>query len=259
MGNSEEFRIKDSGPPPIFPPQSRSLYSDIKYYLLHKPAIPTLISFSRSADRKNYSNRIMQRLHIDVGQYSILNIHKIGINAPARYVFEELLKWDHDSLCWPNHIATVGRIDGQLDHIEIFLFGMKKHFFGSKKGLLGLNFIPLFNLDAIRFQHAPEPWSVDNGRYLLYQCSGGYPIGIFAVYVRSPIRDEGEIEKAQLFLTVSFNFYGSRDWSDNPVVNYTWEMIHNRVTANVMNRIKQVCEAQFLETMEGLNEDSTPQ
>ena len=194
----------------------------------------------------------MQRLHISVEEYRILNVHKIGINAPVRYVYEELQKWDYDSLCWPNYIATVGRIDGQLEHIEIFLFGQKKHLLGFRNGWLGLNFIPLFCLDAIRFQHMPDPWSVDNARYLLYRCSGGYPIGIFASYVRSPIKGEGETEPAQFFLTVGFNFYGNRDWSDNPLVNYIWETIHNRVTANVMNRIKQVCEAKFQLTMDGL-------
>lgn len=235
------------------PPRSQSLLADIRYFLLHQPSVPTLIRFPSVADRENYSHRISQRLHINVDEYRILNIHKIGINAPVRYVYEELLRWDHNSICWPNHIATVGRIDGQLEHIEIFLFGKKKHLFGFKNGWLGLNFIPLFCLDAIRFQHLPNPWSVDNARYLLYKCSGGYPIGFFASYVRSPIKEEGELEQSQHFLIVGFNFYGNKDWSNNRLVNSIWEIIHNRVTANVMNRVKQTCEVKFQETMEGLD------
>ena len=204
---------------PVLPPRSGGLFSDIQYFLFHKPAVPTLINFVSAADRENYSQRIMQRLDISVDQYRILNIHKIGINAPVRYVYEELLKWDHNSLSWPNHIATVGRIDGQLEHIEIFLFGQKKHLLGFKNGRLGLNFIPLFNLDAIEFQHLPDFSDVDNARYLLYRCSGGYPIGIFAIYVRSPISEENETEQAQLFFTVGFNFYGNKNWSNIAVVN----------------------------------------
>lgn len=238
--------------PPAYPPRSRSLLSDIRYFLLHKPSIQTLIGFASAAERENYSQRIMQRLDINVEQYRILNIHKIGINVPVRYVHEEILRWDHDSLCWPNHIATIGRIDGQLEHIEIFLFGRKKHLLGFKSGWLGLNFIPLFNLDAIEFQHLPDSAEVDNARYLLYRCSGGYPIGIFSIYVRSPIMEEGETAQAQLFFMVGFNFYGNKDWSDNHIINSLWEMIHNRVTANVMNRIKQLCEGQFQEVMDGL-------
>ena len=195
----------------------------------------------------------MQRLDISVEQYRILNIHQIGINAPVRYVHEEFLKWGLDSICWPNHIATVGRVDEHLEHIEIFLFGKNKQLGEIKNWCLGSNFIPLFNLDAIKFKHSPDTTDVDNARYLLYRCSGGYPIGIFAIYVRSPIREEGETEQAQLFFTVGFNFYGNKDWSDSHIVNKIWEKVHNRVTANVLNRIKQYCEVRFQEVKDGFH------
>lgn len=57
---------------------------------------------------------------------------------------------------------------------------------GFKKTFFGLKFIPLFNLDALKFQHLPGP-SDDNARFLLFESSGGYPIGIFTMYVRSSI------------------------------------------------------------------------
>ena len=235
------------------PPRSEGVLSDIWYFMLHKPAVPTLIDFASPAERERYSHRIMQRLGISVDEYRILNIHQIGINAPVQYVHEELLRWGLDSICWPNHIATVGRKDERLEHIELFLFGYNKWLGGLKSDRLGSNFIPLFNLDAIKFQHTPESLDVDNARYLLYRCSGGYPIGIFAIYVRSPIREEREMEQAQLFFTVGFNFYGNKDWSDIHIVNKVWEKIHNRVTANVLNRIKQYCEVRFQKVTDGLH------
>lgn len=85
----------------------------------------------------------------------------------------------------------------------------------------------------------------DNARYLLYKCSGGYPIGVFTMYVRSSIKDQNEKEQSQLFLMVGFNFYGKEGWSDKKIINRTWELIHNRVNSNVLNRIKQLSEWRF--------------
>lgn len=231
--------------------RSTGLLSDIKYFILQKPAVPTLIEFPTPAERERYSKRIMQRIGISVDEYRILNIHQIGINAPVQFVFEVLKKWDYDSICWPNHIATLGQKDERLEHVEFFLFGYNKLFGTRKNGWLGFKLLPLFNLDAIRFQHAPATTDVDNARYFLYQCSGGYPIGIFAIYVRSPIREEGESEQAQLFFTVGFNFYGNKGLSDIHIINKAWETIHNRVTANVLNRIKQYSEEHFQKVIEG--------
>jgi hypothetical protein len=219
------------------PEKSRGIVSDIRFFILHKPAVRTLIRFSNSAEREDYSHRIMQRTGIDVTQYSVLNIHRIGIEVPVRYVFEELLSWDGDSTCWPNHIATVDRLDGQLEKIQIFLLGLKK-------------FKPLFNLNAIKFQHLPG-LSDDNARYLLFESSGGYPIGIFAMYVRSSIAEHNELEQTQLFFAVGFNFYGKVHRSNLSIVNKIWEKIHNRVTANILNKLKKLCEWRFQRLQDG--------
>ncbi len=232
------------------PSRSTGILSDIRYFFLHRPPIPTLIKFSSRAEKEDYNQRIMQRIGIDVTKYSVLNIHRIGINVPVRNVFEELLQWDGDSTCWPNHIATVDRIDGRLEHIQIFLLGRKKYPFGFKRGFLGLKFIPLFSLNVLRFQRLPG-LSDDNARYLLYDSSGGYPIGIFTMYVRSPIPKLGEKEQTQLFLAVGFNFYGKERRSNINIVNEIWEKIHNRVTANVLNRFKQLCEWRFQRVQDG--------
>ncbi len=232
------------------PERSHGILSDIRFFFFNRPDIPTLIEFSCEAEREDYSHRIMQRIGIDVTKYSVLNIHRIGIHVPVRYVFEELLHWDGDSTCWPNHIAAVDRLGGRLGHIQIFLLGQKKYPLGFKNGLFGLKYIPLFSLDALKFQYQPGP-SDDNARYLLYDSSGGYPIGIFTMYVRSAIPKRGEIEQSQLFLAVGFNFYGKEQRSNVNIVNKIWEKIHNRVSTNVLNRFKQLCEWRFQRIQDG--------
>ena len=227
------------------PTKSGGVFSDIRHFLLHRPKIPTLIKFNSEAERENYSYRILQRLEVGVTDYRILNIHKIGVNAPAKYVFEELLKWNGDSTCWPNNIAQVARQQEQLEHLNLYLFGRKKYPAWLRNGLLGLKYIPLFKLDAINLQKTPDELGSDNARYLLYKCSGGYPIGVFTMYVRSSIKDLNEKEQSQLFLMVGFNFYGKENWSDKKIINRTWELVHNRVTSNVLNRIKQLSEWRF--------------
>lgn len=234
------------------PSRSNGILSDINFFILNNSKIPTLIKFNSKSERQNYSQRIMQRLGIDVTKYGILNIHKIGINVPVKYIFEELLKWNGDSTCWPNYIAKVERINNSLENIRIFLFGRTKYPFGLKNGFFGLKFIPLFSLTSIRFQRFPDSVDFDNARYLLYKCSGGYPVGIFSMYVRSPISDQQETEQTQLFLVVGFNFYGHKNWSKINIINKTWEWIHNRVTANTMNRFKQLCEWKFEKIREEL-------
>jgi hypothetical protein len=228
--NEENSKTKTAWPVP-----SRGPISEIRDYLFHKPTVKTLIEFTSEEERKDYSGRIMQRLGIDVTEYAILNLHKIGIEVPVRYVFEELLRWDGVSICWPNNIATV-----ELTNL------------GVRNGFLGLTFIPLFQMDALRLQTVPNASESDNARYLLYECSGGYPIGIFTMYVRSSIPEQGEVEQTQLFLGVGFNFYGREDWPKVHIVNKVWEAIHNRVTGNVLNRFKQVCESEFEAVVEGV-------
>jgi hypothetical protein len=111
------------------------------------------------------------------------------------------------------------------------------------KSFFGFKLIPLFLLNAIRIKKIPDTYDFDNARYLLYECSGGYPIGIYIMYVRSSIPSMGEVAQSQLIFAVGFNFYGKEDWqSRRKLVNKIWESVHNRVTANVLNRIKQLGE-----------------
>ncbi len=185
----------------------------------------------------------MQRIGVRVDRYKILNIHRIGIEAPPSYVFEELLNWSGDSTCWPNHIARVVRIEDGLEKIQIKLFGRVRA--SSDSDQVQISGLPLFNLTARTIHRRPDPADVDNARYLLYDSSGGYPIGVFSMYVRSPIAIEGEAEHSQLFILVGFDFYGKENWSARNPLNGIWESIHDRVSANILNRFKQLCEWRF--------------
>jgi len=165
-----------------------------------------LIKFKSKEKREEYNKRIIQRVGIDVNKNSILNIHKIGVEAPVNYVFNELLNWNGDSTCWPNHVAKVERVDDKIEEIRILPFGWSKYPFKFMKSFFGLNLIPLFYLNSIRIKQVPDSFDFDNARYILYQSSGGYPIGIFTMYVRSSIAELGEKEHSQLIFAVSFNF-----------------------------------------------------
>lgn len=237
MIKNSKLSVKNKVPPSI----SNSVFSDVRYFLLNNPETKTLIKFNSEEKRREYNERIMQRVGIDVNNNSILNIHKIGVDAPVGYIFNELLNWNGDSTCWPNHVAKVERINNQIEEIRILAFGMSKYPFGIKNSFLGLNLIPLFNLNSIRIKRVPDSFDFDNARYLLYKCSGGYPIGIFTMYVRSSIAELGETAQSQLIFAVSFNFYGKQKEA-NKLVNRVWESIHNRVTTNVLNRVKQLSE-----------------
>lgn len=223
------------------PSRSKNVLTDVGYFLLNKPNINTLIKFKNEETRLEYSQRILQRVGIDVHKNSILNVHRIGINAPVGYVFNELLNWNGDSTCWPNHVAKIQRVNDSIENIRVLPFGWANYPFGLKHHILGLQIIPLFNLNSIRIKKVPDSFDFDNARYLLYRSSGGYPIGIFVMYVRSSIEGRDEIEHTQLFFAVSFNFYG-KEKEAGKWVNRSWEAVHNRVTANVMNRIKQLSE-----------------
>ena len=221
------------------------VFSDIRLFFIKRPAIPTLVEYETEQERLDYCERIMQRLEIDVEEYSVVNIHKIGIDIPIRYVFEELMKWDGKSAYWPNHLANVSRINGHLDELDILLLGLEKIGFRLFGRLIGFRIIPLFVMKALRFKLSPDPNDVDNARYFLYRCSGGYPIGIFSIYVRSSILEQQEKEMTQLFSLVAFNFFGRKNWFLKNLVNNIWELIHNRATANILNRIKQSYERKF--------------
>jgi hypothetical protein len=211
-----------------------------------------LVPFASKTEREDYSRRIMQRLGVSVEEYSVLNIHRIGVAAPVRYVFEELFANVGDSLCWPNHVATLQPVSGGIEEIRVFLLGGPGGLFGRLRRIFGPGFGTLFRLNAVRIQHLPNPADFDNARYMLFRCSGGYPVGILVIYVRSPIAEKQEPELAQLFFAVSFNFYGKKNWPLRRLANRVWEGIHNRVTANVLNRYKQLCEARFDEVRAGM-------
>ena len=134
------------------PSRSKTVLSDIRYFLLNKPKIQTLIKFDSEEKRQEYNQRIMQRVGIDVDRNSILNIHMIGVEAPVSYIFNELLNWNGDSTCWPNHVAKVERFNNEIEKIRILPFGWTKYPFGFKKSFFGLNLIPLFHLNSIRIK-----------------------------------------------------------------------------------------------------------
>jgi hypothetical protein len=194
----------------------------------------------------------MQRVGVGVTDYTILNIHKIGIEVPVRYVFEELLQWDRNSDYWPNHMARVKRVEGDLKNVQIFLFGLEKMDYRKTAAKPLFILKPLFSMAALKFQHTPEASDADNARFMLYKCSGGYPIGIFSLYVRSSISENEEKEQTQLFSMVAFNFYGKKQWFFTHFINGIWEKIHNRTTSNILNRIKIIFEDKFQSAIEQL-------
>ena len=227
------------------PLTSSGILSDIRFFFFDKPEISTNIKFHTDEERMLYSRSILQRTGIGVDEYRVLNIHHIGIEAPASFVFEELLKWNGDSSCWPNHIAKVTLKDGRLDQIKVNLFGWPSDPFKPKKGISGLQLFHLFNLSAIKIQSTPEPFDFDNARFLLYKCSGGYPIGVFSMYLRTSIPERGEKEMSQLFMMVGFNFYGNKTLTKINLISKTWQSIHNRATTHILNRFKQLSEWRF--------------
>jgi hypothetical protein len=233
--------MKSQAPTDRPPQRSRGVFGDIYYFLLRRPRPDTLLKFGTEDDRDNYNQRISQRLGIRPDNFTVLNIHRIGIDAPPSYVFDELLKWNGNSTCWPNHIARFSRIGLRLENIRILPFGWSKYPLGMKS-FLGIKLIPLFLMNAIRFKTVPDSFDFDNARYLLYECSGGYPIGFFSMYVRSSIAESGETNTTQLFLIVGFNFYGKEGLAKKGMVNKIWQAIHNRVSSNVLHRLKELCE-----------------
>ncbi len=233
------------------PSRSKNVFTDIWYFLFYLPKYKTFIKFKTFQDRLDFRHRILQRIGMDASQYSVLNVHKIGIDAPPNYIFEELLSWNGDSTCWPNHIARVDRIKDSIENIQILPFGQSKYPFGIKNGIFGMNYIPLFNLHAQKIQSIPISNDADNARYLLYNCTGGYPIGFFTMYVRSSTAQLDEKEQSQLFFGVGFDFYGRKDWTKKHLIVRVWGMFHNRVTRNVMNRFKQLAEWRFEKIQNG--------
>jgi hypothetical protein len=231
------------------PDITRSLAADFRHYLFRRSPIPTLVSFETEAVRRDYAERIAQRVGIDVSQYSVLNIHRIGIRAPVRYVFEEIIRWRGDSPYWPNHLATLVIEPGRPEDVRVVLLGQSVG--GWLASATGGRFGTLFEMHARTVRRVPADSDLDNARYFLWDCAGGYPIGIFSVFARSPIAERQEREPTQLFFAVGFNPYGRRYLSGIRPVRRTWEAIHNRVTRNVLNRFKTLCEVGFADSLEG--------
>ncbi len=239
------------------PPQrTRGVAGDVWAFLLHRPATDTWIATPPGQVREDYGQRILQRIDVDVSGHSVLNLHRIGIEAPARYVFEELLAWDGDSSCWPNHIATAERIGPGVEKFFIRPLGLARiALFGRTMWQIP----PLFELDALRVQRSPGAFDQDSARFMLFSCKGGYPIGIFVYFVRSSIAAQGETGMTQVFLGVSFDFFGNKRLSFFRPIHRIWEMVHNRVTANVLHRLKQLCEWRFEKTSKELSRGSSEQ
>lgn len=229
--------------------------ADIWQFFVHEPAIPTLVPHASPEERADYSRRILERIGIDVTDYHILNIHRIGIDVPPGFAFEQLRRWAVVLTCWPRHFAALERVGGGIERMRVYLLDRRETLFGVPSGFLGFDFIPLFQMDLLKLQEAPSPADTDNGRFLLYACRGGYPIGILAIYVRSSIAARGEEEESQVFFVVSFDFYGKKNWAAIRLAKPIWERIHNRVTANILNRFKDLCDARFRKISSGASCD----
>lgn len=227
---------------------STGMAEEFATYFLRRPPIPTLVRSARWADRARYHSRILQRLGSSVDRFAVLNIHRIGIEAPPLLVWEEVLRWGPDSNCWPGRIAPVLRRPEDQDVFQIYLLGRTHRQGLPRRDVAGL---PLIKMRLERRQDCPGTMDVDNARFVLYRCVGGYPIGLFSIYVRSAIVAEGERERTQLFFVVAFDFYGRPHWSRSGPVRWVWERIHNRVTGNVLHRFKEECETEFARIQAG--------
>ena len=229
----------------------KGILGDVRSFLVRRPEVATRIDFASRAERQDYSYRMLQRLDVDVDGYSVLNIHRIGIDAPVVFVAEQLSSWNARSCWWPNRLALLESDDRRLEQIRVYFLGRKKRLPGVKLPLFGLNVVPLFRMQALAIRTVPAVLNDDNARYMLYRCSGGYPVGIVVAYVRSPIAARGEPDQTQFFFAVGFDFYGKTNWPRAHPVNLIWEAIHDRVAGNILNRFKAECETRFLRVLSG--------
>lgn len=225
--------------------KSNSIVSDIRHFFLNKPEKNTLIELKSEFDRDHFNRLIFDRTGYELGNYKMLNIHQIAIDVPADFIFDELMKWNSESCWWPNHVAKVHVLDEQLSHIDVFLFGKLNFRPGNKKQSPEFHLLRLFNLSILKKEESTLTSSSDNAHYLFYQCSGGYPIGVFSLFTRNSIPERNEDCISQLFMMVSFNFYGIKSWSKIKFITKPWEAIHNRVTTNSLTRIKNYCELNY--------------
>lgn len=225
--------------------KSKSIADDIKLFFLNKSDTNTLIELNSKSERKRYNQIIFDRTGFVVDSYKMLNIHQIGIDVPVDFLFNELNHWNSDSSWWPNHLAKVHVLDDDLSRIEVFLFGKINLRPGKNKKSPEFHFLRLFNLSILRKEQNQKADSDHNAHYLFYKCSGGYPIGVFSLFARNSIIENNESGKTQLFMMVSFNFYGMKSWSRIKFITRPWEFIHNRVTSNSLVRVKDYCERKY--------------
>jgi len=240
----------------VQPSTIRNIWADVATYVLRKPPVRTHVSLRTPDERDDYDARILQRLNIRVSDYAVLNIHRVGIDAPVAFVADMIGQWRPEGGYWPNHLARAVFGANQANHVEVFLLGRTQPIFGLPRRLFGLDYIPLFQLDIIRRQRVPLPSDVDNARYVLYRCSGGYPMGVFSMYIRSNIPAQHERERTQLFFVVSFDFFGKKNWLGAWAVRPLWESMHNRVTAHTLTRFKAHCERAFVRLQAGMDADT---
>jgi hypothetical protein len=96
---------------------------DLLTYFVQRPPVPTLVRFSNPVQRDDYLARIRQRVGLGVERFAILNVHRIGIDAPLMLVWQKSLEWGPDSTYWPMRIAPMERPDGSNHWLEVYLFG----------------------------------------------------------------------------------------------------------------------------------------
>ncbi len=225
------------------PENSTSVLSDIRNFIIQRPAIATQVAVESDSWREDYTRRIAERTGVDVSVYSILNIHRIGIDAAVETVFDEVERWEGGSACWPDHLATIEQTPGEQDGFRVVLLG-RSQIMRRLRRRFGPEFGTLFVATVSEARRVPDQMDTENARFFLWNCSGGYPIGVFSIFARSRITDRGESEPTQLFFAVGFNPYGS--WTLGRIggpLRSTWQFLHDRVTSNVLNRFKQICEA----------------
>jgi hypothetical protein len=225
------------------PTNSTSVISDLFGFVLHRPEIPTEVSVESDSWREDYTRRIAERTGVDVSVYSILNIHRIGIDAPVETVFDEVERWEGGSACWPDYLATIEETPGEQDGFRVVFLG-RSRLMRWLRGRFGAEFGTLFVATVVEARRIPDMRDRDNARFFLWNCSGGYPIGVFSIFARSRIPERGEVAPTHLFFAVGFNPYGSQALGNlGGPVRSTWQFIHDRVTSNVLNRFKKLCEA----------------
>jgi len=207
-------------------PAKKGLWSDFVSFFLRRPRERTLIDLSSPGARAEYDQRVFERLGISVADNDVLNIHRIGIDAPDALVWDVWSRRDANTLYWPTRIAFPAWHDGNGAEGKLLLFGHPA--------------LPIFRADLIRRCEVPADSDPNRARYALYRCSGGYPMGVFAMYVR-PRTAADDTDATQVFFLVAFDFFGKKQWLGTRAVRPIWEPIHNRVTSHVLNRFKAHC------------------